>query len=195
MLCEAPLRRRKVDWAANTASGPRLRLPRRRCHRGPRRGPSSRVGHRRAAEGAVHRRAAASPSRSGRRRLRFQGEPPGPGPRLAARGAACRRARAPTSAAEAGRPATPPPPAAAKTKKPPYTFAGGRVEHLPGIRTFVLTLPDGRGELVDGDSVEPASQTTRETLRLPAQLEPNKCQASKVKQDGTKFLRGAPAVF
>ena len=86
-----------------------------------------------------------------------------------------------------------PPPAAApttKTKKPPYTFAGGRVEHLPGIRTFVLTLPDGRGELsVDGDRVELASQTTRETLRLPAQLEPNNCQASKVKQDGTKFLR------
>ena len=87
-------------------------------------------------------------------------------------------------------PPTPPAPAAAKTKKPPYTFAGGRVEHLPGIRTFVLTLPDGRGELsVDGDRVELASQTTRETLRLPAQLEPNKCQASKVKQDGTKFLR------
>ena len=58
-----------------------------------------------------------------------------------------------------------------KTKKSPYTFAGGRVEHLPGIRTFVLTLPDGRGELsVDGDRVELSSENTRETLRLPAQL-------------------------
>ena len=72
-------------------------------------------------------------------------------------------------------PPTPPAPTTTKTtkNKPPYTFAGGRVEHLPGIRTFVLTLPDGRGELsVDGDRVELASPTTRETLRLPAQLEP-----------------------
>ena len=35
-------------------------------------------------------------------------------------------------------------PTTTKTKKSPYSFAGGRVEHLPGIRTFVLTLPDGR---------------------------------------------------
>ena len=54
----------------------------------------------------------------------------------------------------------------------------------------MLTLPDGRGELsVDGDRVELSSENTRETLRLPAQLEPNNCQASKVKQGGTKFLR------
>ena len=49
--------------------------------------------------------------------------------------------------------------------------------------------PTAAASSVDGDRVELASQTTRETLRLPAQLEPNKCQASKVKQDGTKFLR------
>ena len=89
-------------------------------------------------------------------------------------------------------PAAPPsqPRAPTTTAKPPYTFAGGRVEHLPGIRTFVLTLPDGRGELsVDGDRVELASPAGRETLRLPAQLDPDACQASKVKLAGAKHLR------
>ena len=106
-----------------------------------------------------------------------------------------RRARDCTRRRRPADPPTPPAPAAAKQKSRPTPFAGGRVEHLPGIRTFVLTLPDGRGELsVDGDRVELASQTTRETLRLPAQLEPNKCQASKVKQDG-EILESAPAVF
>ena len=33
------------------------------------------------------------------------------------------------------------------------TIAGGRVEHLPGIRTFVLTLPDGRVLVAVGDCI------------------------------------------
>ena len=170
----------RVDWAAkdaavwaapSTAAPPLSPASRRRLQ--PRR-------PRRAAEGAVHRRAAASPEgRGGRRSLPRRTAGPGPRPPPAAPPVA-----APAPPPAPPKPADPPtPPApAAKTKSRP-TIAGGRVEHLPGIRTFVLTLPDGRGELsVDGDRVEPAS---RPRARRCAGRAAGTTSASKVKQGGT----------